>query len=109
MSDQNVVVQTHPVRVRIFMRNGTRVTGLAHIQPGAYQKRISDVLNLGAVRYIAVTEAMFEAEGEGKVDTHCMLVNVQDISMVDVTPPSAEDMGKAEPLLGEPGLPGASS
>jgi len=98
------LVSTHPVRVKIFVRSGAVIAGLAHIKPGAYQRRVSDVLNLGQVKYIPVTDVEYRFPGEPAVVTDCMLINVADISMVDVTPPRDTDLGKTEPLL-----PGASA
>lgn len=101
--DPKAVVRTHPVRVRVFARNGALVEGLAHIKPGAYQRRVSDVLNLGQVKYIAVTDASYTVPGGERSDTDCVLVNVEDIVMVDVSPPRDGDADRSEPLL-----PGAS-
>ena len=64
---------------------------------------MSDVLNLGQVQYIAITEVSY-TDGEGvETETECVLVNVDDIVMVDVSPPRPGDEGKHEPEL-----PGAS-
>lgn len=107
------MVPTNPVRVRIFLRTGAQIQGLAHIKAGGYQRRISDVLNLGQVKYIAVTEVVFSVEGQSPVRTKCMLVNVEDISLVDATPAGPDDEGKSEPELPamntEEFFPGSSS
>ncbi len=102
-SDPKEVVRTHPVRVRVFARNGAVITGLAHIKPGAYQRRVSDVLNMGQVRYVAVTDASYAMPGKDTTLTDCVLVNVDDIVMVDVAPPQPGDEDASEPLL--PGTP----
>ncbi|MFP5308417.1 MAG: hypothetical protein ACLGIR_02435 [Actinomycetes bacterium] len=101
--DPKAVVRTRPVRVRLFARNGAAIEGLAHIKPGAYQQRMSDVLNLGQARYIAITDVSYALPGKVAVETDCLLVAVDDIVMVDVSPPRPEDEGKTEP-----NLPGAS-
>ena len=101
--DPKAVVRTHPVRVQVYARNGAVVTGLAHIKPGAYQRRVSDVLNLGQVKYIAVTDASYSLPGHDTTATDCILVNVDDIVLVDVSPPRPGDEDRQEPLL-----PGAS-
>ncbi|MDX1659264.1 MAG: hypothetical protein R3343_10630 [Nitriliruptorales bacterium] len=101
--DPKAVVRTHPVRVRVYARNGAVITGLAHIKPGAYQRRVSDVLNLGQVQYIAITEVSYGFNETGEQETECVLVNVDDIVMVDVSPPRPGDEDKREPEL-----PGAS-
>lgn len=97
--DPKAVVRTHPVRVRVYARNGATIQGLAHIKPGAYQRRVSDVLNLGQVKYIAVTEARYALPATQEVQTDCLLVNVDDIVMVDVAPPRPGDENKSEPEL----------
>lgn len=94
---------TQPVRVRVYLRSGAVITGLAHIQVGGYQKRLSDVLNMAATNYIPVTEATYTVAGGPDRTTDCILVNVSDISMVDATAASAEDAAKTEP-----NLPGSS-
>ncbi len=105
----NTVVRTHNVRVRVFLRSGAIVSGTAHIQPGGYQKRLSDVLNLGQVRYIAVTGASYES-GPGPVTTtDCVLVNVQDISMIDAAPLDANSEVTWEPNLPDATGPAGSS
>jgi hypothetical protein len=101
--DPKSVVRTRPVRVRLFARNDAVIEGLAHIKPGAYQQRMSDVLNLGQAKYIAVTEVTYALPGQAGVETDCLLVSVSDIVMVDVSPPLPGDEDKTEPTL-----PGAS-
>lgn len=96
---QEATVRTHPVRVRVYARNGAVIEGLAHIKPGAYQRRISDVLNLGQVKYIAVTEARYQLPGSEAMESDCILVQSDDIVMLDAQPPREEDRGKEEPLL----------
>ncbi len=107
------MVPTNPVRVRMFLRGGAQLSGIAHIKAGGYQRRISDVLNLGQVKYIAVTEVEFNVQGQSPIHTQCMLVNVDEITLVDATPAGPEDEGKTEPELPRPPapstLPGASS
>jgi hypothetical protein len=97
--DPKAVVKTHPVRVRVYARNGATIQGLAHIKPGAYQRRVSDVLNLGQVRYIAVTDVEYHLPSQEATRTECVLVNVDDIVMVDVSPPRPGDEHRTEPEL----------
>ncbi len=101
--DPKAVVQTHPVRVKVYARNGALIEGLAHIKPGAYQRRISDILNLGQMKFMAVTDARYQTPGQGVNESDCVLVNVDDIVMVDTAPPRPGDESREEPLL-----PGAS-
>jgi hypothetical protein len=100
---EDAVVRTRPVRVKIYARNGAVIDGLAHIKPGAYQRRISDVLNLGQVKYMAVTDCTYTLPGVEARDSGCILVNTEDIVMLDAAPPRPGDEDKSEPLL-----PGAS-
>ena len=95
MTDQvtataSVAVRTQRVPVRVFTRAGAVIQGHAHVKPGAQQRRLSDVLNLSQVRYVAVTEATYSVPGESPVTTACVLVNTADITMVDV---DAEEPG----------------
>ncbi|HEX9766077.1 MAG TPA: hypothetical protein VGA36_04890 [Nitriliruptorales bacterium] len=97
--DAGAHVKTYAVRVKVYARNGAVIEGLAHIKPGAYQRRISDVLNLGQVKYIAITEARYQIPGAEVSDSDCVLVQVEDIVMMDAQPPRKGDEGKSEPLL----------
>ena len=77
-------VRTHAVPVRIFTRTGVEIRGNAHVKPGAYQQRVSDLLNLGKVKYIAITEAEYVMPGEVIHTTECVLLNIDDIVLMDV-------------------------
>ena len=79
-----IAVRTEEVPVRVFTRSGGSIDGRAHVKPGAYQRRVSDVLNLGKVKYIAITDATYTVPGETPVSTACVLVNVDDVVMMDV-------------------------
>ena len=57
--EPEVAVRTWPVRVKVFARNGAEIDGYAHIHAGAYQRRISDILNVGQLRYLAITDARY--------------------------------------------------
>jgi hypothetical protein len=96
-------VRTQPVRVKVYVRNGAVVSGLAHLKPGADQARVSDILNRGEIRYIAITDADYAVPGDDAITTDCVLLNVDDIVMVDVAPPQPGDEDRSEPLL--PGAP----
>jgi hypothetical protein len=85
LDDGRAAVRTHAVRVRVFVRNGIVVEGNAHIKPGAYQRRVSDVLNLGKLRYIAITDATYTPQNADPVATECVLINADDIVLLDVT------------------------
>jgi hypothetical protein len=86
VQDTRAVVRTHRVKVKAFVRNGAVIEGNAHIKPGAYQRRVSDVLNLGKMKYIAITDVQYSPPNGDSVTTECVLVNVEDIVMLDVTP-----------------------
>jgi len=86
LRDERAVVRTHPVRVRVFVRSGATVEGKAHIKPGAYQRRVSDLLNGGKVQYIAITDATYQQPEADGVSSDCVLVNVDDIVMLDAAP-----------------------
>jgi len=86
LQDQRAVVRTHPVNVRVFLRDHATVEGKAHIKPGAYQRRVSDLLNGGKVQFIAITEATYKHGDEPQMSSDCVLVNVADVVMLDATP-----------------------
>lgn len=86
LRDERAVVRTHPVNVRVFLRDGAMVEGKAHIKPGAYQRRVSDLLNGGKVQFVAITEASYKHENHDAVSSDCVLVNVADVVMLDATP-----------------------
>ena len=86
LRDERAVVRTHPVNVRVFLRDGATVEGKAHIKPGAYQRRVSDLLNGGKVQFIAITEATYKPQGGESAASDCVLVNVDDVAMLDATP-----------------------
>jgi uncharacterized protein DUF6812 len=96
-------VRTQPVKVRVFVRNGTVIDGVAHVHAGAYQRRISDVLNVAPPNFLPITEVTYvDANGEPST-APCVLVNTADIVMIDT---GSDDLATATEQ--STALPGSS-
>lgn len=80
----SAAVRTQAIQVRIHTRGGAEVVGFAHVKPGAYQRRVSDLLNLGKVKYVPITDAEYTVAGQATIQTGCVLVNIDDVVLMDV-------------------------
>ncbi len=77
-------IQTNPQRIRVFLRGGILAEGLAHVKEGAYRQRVSDLLNLQAAPFLALTEVKYQAPGTPPAHTDAFLVHIPDIVAVDL-------------------------
>ncbi len=89
----NAAVRTQAIQVRIHTRGGAEVVGFAHVKPGAYQRRVSDLLNLGKVKYVPITDAEYTVPGRDTIQTGCVLINIDDVVLMDV---GSEDIGHVD-------------
>lgn len=72
--------------VRIFTSDFI-IEGNVHLKLGGYQERISDILNLGKMKYLPVTEAKYierSGKSEEQAESNCVIVNVDAIEVLDV-------------------------
>jgi len=93
--DPEVAVHTWPVRVRVFARNGAEINGYAHVHADAYRGRLSDLLNVGQLRYLAITDATYTLSGQERIESACVLVNTDDVVLLDVSPVTGEELERA--------------
>lgn len=81
-----VKVTTTPVPVRIFTRDFI-IEGNAHTKPDSYHSRISDLLNLGKIDFLPITDAKYrfrESEVNEYVDSACLVVRIENIELLDI-------------------------
>lgn len=86
IDERALKVKTDMAPVRIFT-DAMVVEGNAHIKPGSYAGRISDVLNRTHTNFMPITEARYrlmKAEEAEYVSSSCLLVNIADIVLLDV-------------------------
>lgn len=82
-----VEFKTERVSVRVFTTS-FEILGNVHIKIGGYLDRISDVLNLGKVKYIPITETRYRprtADDGEFIQTPCLIVNIGNIELIDIT------------------------
>lgn len=85
-NDRAMKVKTDMTAVRIFT-DAMVVEGNAHIKPGSYAGRVSDVLNRTHTNFLPITEARYrltKSESTEYLSSSCLLVNIADIVLLDV-------------------------
>lgn len=78
-------VTTQLVPVRVYTNN-FEITGNAHAKPGGYSGRVSDILNLGKLSFLPITNASYRRRftHDPFATAACLIVNVKDIELVDL-------------------------
>ena len=78
--------KTNRILVKIYTADFV-IQGNVHLKLGGYQERISDLLNLGKMKYLPVTEVKynFRSKKNGEqVESTCVIINVDSIEVIDV-------------------------
>ncbi len=99
MADEEVA--TRPVPVRVFVRNGMVIDGFAHVHATAYERRVSDVLNVSPPNFLPITDATCERDGES-FQAETVLVNAGDIVLLVTEAAEARPIGDDSDLPGSP-------
>jgi hypothetical protein len=77
-------IQTQPMKV-LVTTDDYEIRGLMHIKPGGYQSRISDLLNVRDLHYIAITQATYRSLKRPDEPTRkawTLIVRLDSIKMV---------------------------
>lgn len=79
-------IKTEQVAVRIYT-NDFEIEGNAHIKPGGYSSRVTDVLNLSKVSFLPITQARYRIRTDQPtefMDSACLVVKVENIELIDL-------------------------
>lgn len=84
-ADATLRIKTEPVAVRVFT-TGFEIEGNAHTKPGGYWSRVSDILNVGKLNFLAITEARYRRRDskDNFAESACLIVNLKDVELVDL-------------------------
>ena len=81
---EHMRIKTEHVAVRIYT-NDFEIEGNAHIKPGGYSSRVTDVLNLSKVSFLPITQARYRIRTDGAtefMDAKCLVVKVENIELM---------------------------
>lgn len=86
MKNPGLRVKTEPVLVRIYTAEFV-IEGNVHEKPGGYAGRITDLLNMGRVSFLPVTEARYIKKGANDTsettDSECIVVRAGSIELLE--------------------------
>lgn len=83
-------IRTERERIRVFLRNGITAEGDAHKKPGAYQARISDMLNRDQNSFLVLTDVRYTGLNGLMTRTNAFMVHIDDVVGIDLEPASAQ-------------------
>lgn len=79
-------IPTEKVLVKIFTSD-FEIEGYAHVKPGGYATRLVDLLNLGKLIYLPITEAKYTFRGGDPaeiIESNCVIVHAKEIEIIDI-------------------------